>query len=108
MAPAGQLSKFELELYNLDRPEITNHKHQITNKYQISISNDQNIQRDCTVSVPKFLSAGNYAIWHKCRRIIRLVRLRRIGLCDLPFDLAQSGGELVEPFDICDLLFEFF
>jgi hypothetical protein len=29
------------------------------------------------------------------------------GLCDFPFDLAQ-GGELVEPFDICDLLFEFF
>jgi hypothetical protein len=24
------------------------------------------------------------------------------GHCDLPFDLAQ-GGELVEPFDICDL-----
>ena len=31
-----------------------------------------------------------------------LVRRRRIGHCDLPFDLAQ-GGELVEPFDICDL-----
>ena len=28
-----------------------------------------------------------------------LVRRRRIGYCDLPFDLAQ-GGELVEPFDI--------
>jgi hypothetical protein len=26
------------------------------------------------------------------------------GHCDLPFDLAQ-GDELVEPFDICDLLF---
>ena len=25
--------------------------------------------------------------------------------CDLPFDFAQGGGELVEPFDICDLLF---
>jgi hypothetical protein len=74
MAPAGQLSKpkLELQLYNRDRPEITNYKHQITNKYQISISNDQNIQRGCMVSLPKFLSAGNYAIWHKCRRIIRL------------------------------------
>jgi hypothetical protein len=43
------------------------------------------------------------------------------GLCDLPFDLAQGGGEsfdsaqdrepverLVEPFNICALLFEFF
>jgi hypothetical protein len=42
------------------------------NKSQISISNDQNIRQGCTVSLPKFLSAGNYAIWHKCRRIIRL------------------------------------
>jgi hypothetical protein len=29
------------------------------------------------------------------------------GHCDLPFDLAQ-GGELVEPFGICDLLFGIF
>jgi hypothetical protein len=73
-ASAGQLSKPKLEqqLSNRDRPEITNYKHQITNKSQISISNDQNIQRGCTVSLPKFLFAGNYAIWHKCRRIIRL------------------------------------
>jgi hypothetical protein len=47
-----------------------------------------------------------------------LVRLRRIGHCDLPFDLAQVGESfdfsqdrepverLVEPFGICDLLFE--
>jgi hypothetical protein len=26
----------------------------------------------------------------------------------LPFDLAQGGGELVEPFGICDLRFEIF
>jgi hypothetical protein len=46
-----------------------------------------------------------------------LVRLRQIGHCDLPFDsydlealdrLAQGGGELVEPFGFCDLLFEIF
>jgi hypothetical protein len=30
------------------------------------------------------------------------------GHCYLPFDLAQGGGELVEPFVICDLLFEIF
>jgi len=48
-------------------------KHQITNKSQIPIFNDQNI-------------------WD-------------LGHCDLPFDLAQGGGELVEPFAICDLLF---
>ncbi|CAB1081638.1 hypothetical protein D1AOALGA4SA_9284 [Olavius algarvensis Delta 1 endosymbiont] len=29
------------------------------------------------------------------------------GHCDLPFDFAQ-GGELVEPFGICVLLFEIF
>jgi hypothetical protein len=31
------------------------------------------------------------------------------GHCDFPFDLAQGGGgELVEPFGFCDLLFEFY
>jgi len=30
------------------------------------------------------------------------------GHCNLPFDLAQGGGELVEPFGICVLLFEIF
>jgi hypothetical protein len=29
------------------------------------------------------------------------------GHCDLPFDLAQ-GGEPVEPFGICELLFDIF
>jgi hypothetical protein len=39
--PAGQLSmpKLELQMPNPDIPEITNYKHQITNKFQISISN---------------------------------------------------------------------
>jgi hypothetical protein len=49
-----------------------------------------------------------------------LVRLRRIGHCYLPFDLAQGGESfdaaqdrepverLVEPFGICVLLFEIF
>jgi hypothetical protein len=37
-----------------------------------------------------------------------LVRRRRIGHCDLPFDLAQGGGEFVEPFGIWVLLFEIF
>jgi hypothetical protein len=74
VAPAGQLSesKFELQLSNLNKTETTNYKLQITNKSQISISNDQNIQRGRAVSLPKFLPAGNYAIWHKCQRIIRL------------------------------------
>jgi len=30
------------------------------------------------------------------------------GHCYLPFDLAQGGGELVEPFGIYVLLFEIF
>jgi hypothetical protein len=74
MALARQVSmpKLELQLSNPDKPEITNYKHQITNKSQISIFNYQNIQRDGTMLLPKCLSAGNYAIWHKCRRIIRL------------------------------------
>jgi hypothetical protein len=62
--------------------------HQITNKFQITIFNDQN----------RF-------------------RILNFGHCYLPFDLAQGGGEsfdsaqdrepverLVEPFDFCDLL----
>jgi hypothetical protein len=40
VAPARQLSepKLELQLSNRDKPEITNHKHQITSKFQITIS----------------------------------------------------------------------
>jgi hypothetical protein len=36
-----------------------------------------------------------------------LFGILNFGHCDLPFDLAQ-GGELVEPFGICVLLFEIF
>jgi len=36
---------------------------------------------------------------------IQLFGILSFGHCDLPFDLAQ-GGELVEPFGICVLLFE--
>jgi hypothetical protein len=39
---------------------------------------------------------------------IQLFGILNFGHCDLPFDLAQGGGELVEPFGICDLLFEIF
>jgi hypothetical protein len=35
-----------------------------------------------------------------------LFGILNFGHCDLPFDLAQGGGELVEPFGICFLLFE--
>jgi len=45
VAPAGQLSmpKLELQMPNPYKPklEITNYKHQITNKFQISISKSQ-------------------------------------------------------------------
>jgi hypothetical protein len=37
-----------------------------------------------------------------------LFGILNFGHCDLPFDLAQGGGELVEPFDIWYLLFEIF
>ena len=71
---------------NPDKSEITNYKHQITNK----IKN-------------------------------QLLGILNFGHCDLPFDLAQGGGEpfdsaqdrepverLVEPFGICVLLFKIF
>jgi hypothetical protein len=38
----------------------------------------------------------------------QLFGILNFGHCDLPFDLAQGGGELVEPFGICVLLFEIF
>jgi hypothetical protein len=37
-----------------------------------------------------------------------LFGILNFGDCDLPFDLAQGGGELVEPFGFCVLLFEIF
>jgi hypothetical protein len=48
-----------------DKVEITNYKHQISNKIKNQVFGILNF-----------------------------------GLCDLPFDLAQGGGELVEPFVI--------
>jgi hypothetical protein len=36
--------------------------------------------------------------------MISLFGILNFGHCDLPFDLAQ-GGELVEPFDFCNLIF---
>jgi hypothetical protein len=43
VAPAGQLSmpKPELQLSNPDKLEITNYKHQISNKFQITITKSQ-------------------------------------------------------------------
>jgi hypothetical protein len=58
--------------------KITNPKHQISIKSQI----------------PIFKHKGHFGILN-------------FGHCYLPFDLAQ-GGEHVEPFDICDLLFGIF
>jgi hypothetical protein len=75
----------------MEHCEISNSKHQITIKSQISISYDQN----------------RFGILN-------------FGHCDLPFDLAQGGESfdsaqdrepaerLVEPFGICDLLFGIF
>jgi len=37
-----------------------------------------------------------------------LFGILNFGHCYLPFDLAQGGSELVEPFGICVLLFEIF
>ncbi len=72
MAPAGQLSepKLEQQLSNRDKPEITNYKHKITNKFQIAISKSQIRSKA------------------KC-----LVRRRRISHCDL-FDICDLLFEI--------------
>jgi hypothetical protein len=64
MASKGQLSepKLELQLSNRDKLEITNYKHQITNKFQIS---------------------------NKIKS--QLFGVLNFGHCDLPFDMAQGG-----------------
>jgi hypothetical protein len=66
---------------NPDKPEITNYKHHLILKlgqinYNIQISN-------------------------KIKR--QLFGILNFIHCDLPFDLVQGGGELVEPFVIYDL-----
>jgi hypothetical protein len=48
----------------------------------------------------------NIQISNKIKR--QLFGILNFGHCNLPFDLAQGGGELVEPFGICDLIFEIF
>jgi hypothetical protein len=42
--------------------KIPNHKHQNTNKSQITIFNDQNIHPSCIASLLKSESAGNDAV----------------------------------------------
>jgi hypothetical protein len=67
------------------------------------------------------LQATNYNIQISNKIKSQLFGILKFGHCDLPFDLAQGGGEsfdsaqdrepverLVEPFDICVLLFEIF
>ena len=61
--------------------KISNNKHQITNKLQIQIFNDQN------------------SFDRSFFDILSMFGILNFGHCDLPFDLAQ-GGELVEPFGI--------
>jgi len=58
--------------------KITNFKHQITNKSQIS---------------------------KRFKAIVFLFGILNFGHCYLPFDLTQ-GGEFIEPFVFWDLLFE--
>jgi len=57
---------------------------------------------------PNKLEITNYNIQVSNKIKRQLFGILDFSLCDLPFDLAQGGGELVEPFDICDLLFEIF
>jgi len=83
----------------------TNSKHQITNKSQISIFNDENFPGQDIVWIFEFWSP-----------VLRSSLLRRMDW-NLPFDLAQGGESfdfaqdrepverLIEPFDIWDLIF---
>jgi len=91
------MPKFELQMPKPDKPEITNYRHHLILK----------------------LGQINYNIQIRLRRVKRrLFRILNLGHCDLPFDLAQGGGEpldfaqdrepverLVEPFGICNFRF---
>ena len=48
-----------------------------------------------------------FKIPNQFKAIVFLFGILNFGHCYLPFDFAQ-GGELVEPFGICNLLFEIF
>jgi hypothetical protein len=52
--------------------KISNLKHQITNKSQISIFNDQNFHQSFIASLCNKGFAGNFAVGHIRRKIIRL------------------------------------
>jgi hypothetical protein len=71
-----------------------NSKESRPGKYQIPILNDQN-----SLAI---LKLGTRPQGGESKR-----SADNFGHCDLPFDLAQ-GGELVEPFGICGLLFGIF
>jgi len=48
---AGLIEKETLISYELFDPKIPNHKHQITNKFQITITNDQNNQEILSILI---------------------------------------------------------
>jgi hypothetical protein len=67
--------------------KIPNYKHQNTNKSQISISNDRNLQLGCTVVLMEFISTDISTLW----------------LGDIAAFVWNFGIESLE--FICDLLF---
>jgi hypothetical protein len=60
---------YSIKLWKVTRQQkkIPNHKHQIPNKSQIPIPNDQNIHSSQHLSLRKGCPAGNFVIWHKIR-----------------------------------------
>jgi hypothetical protein len=57
------MPKLELQMPNPDKPGITNYKHQITNKFQISISKSQ-IKSNAIVWTFEFWSL--LFVWYLC------------------------------------------
>jgi len=70
-----------LTIKSFQKNKIPNPKHQISNKSQISITNDQNIHSNCVVSLRKLLSVENYAIWHKL--VLQVFGILNFGHWDL-------------------------
>ncbi len=59
------------------------------------------------LQAPNYKQIPNYNIQISNKIKSQLFGILNFSHCDLPFDYAQ-GGDLVEPFGICDLLFEIF
>ena len=58
------MPKLELQMPNPDKPEITNYKHQITNKFQISISKISNKIKSQLFGILNFGHCDLFGTWY--------------------------------------------